>query len=291
MRFGVHFMDFNLPGGPEAIASAVAGTARAAEQAGASWFTVMDHWFQMEQFRTAHDPMLEAYTTLGFAAAVTTTVRLGTVVTGVTYRPPGLLAKTVSTLDVLSGGRAFLGIGAAWYEREHRALGVPYPPVAERFERLEEALQVALQMWGDDEGPYRGTHYELEETISVPATVSRPRPGVVVGGSGERKTLRLVARYADACNLIVPDADAARHKLEVLARHCETEGTDYDAIEKTAMGGMQDPLADVDAFLRGAQEFADAGIAHLHLRAVTPDPVTWAQRFGEEVAPRLAEVG
>jgi F420-dependent oxidoreductase-like protein len=289
MRFGIHFMDFNIPGGSSAIAPALASTAQSAEAAGASWFTVMDHYFQMEQFRTAHDPMLEAYTTLGFVAAKTERMLLGTVVTGVTYRHPGLLSKIVTTLDVLSEGRAFLGIGAAWYEREHRALGVPYPPLAERFERLEEALQIAQQMWSDDEGAFEGEHYRLAETIDVPSPVRRPP--IVIGGSGEQKTLRLVAQYADATNLIVPDADTARHKLEVLKGHCDTVGRDYDSIEKTAMAGAGDPLGDVDGALRRAEEFAAVGIEHLHFRAVTPDPAGWVRRFGDELAPRLSEIG
>jgi F420-dependent oxidoreductase-like protein len=251
----------------------------------------MDHWFQMEQFRTANDPMLEGYTTLAFAAALTERVSLGTIVTGVTYRPPGLLAKTVTTLDVLSGGRAFLGIGAAWYEREHRALGVPFPPLAERFERLEEALQIALQMFSDDEGPYDGTHYHLAETINVPAPVSTPRPRIVIGGSGERKTLRMVAQYADATNLIVPDADEARRKLDVLRRHCDDLGRDYDSIEKTVQGPRANPLDDPDGFLRIAQSYADVGIEHIHLRPITPDPAGSVLAFGETLADRLTEVG
>jgi F420-dependent oxidoreductase-like protein len=291
MRFGIHFMDFNLPGGPSTLAPALVATAEAAEAAGSSWFTVMDHYFQMEQFRTAHDPMLEAYTTLGYVAAKTERMLLGTVVTGVTYRHPGLLAKIVTTLDVLSQGRAFLGIGAAWYEREHRALGVPYPPLAERFERLEEALQIVTQMWGDDEGAFAGSHYQLAETINVPTNVRTPHPPIVIGGSGERKTLRLVARYADATNLIVPDAEAAKHKLEVLRGHCDAVGRDYDSIEKTAMGPQLNPLEHPDEVLRLAEQYAAVGIEHLHFRAVTPDPAAFVQRFGEEIAPRLLQIG
>ena len=176
MRFGFHFLDFTLPGSPASLAPAIAKTAAAAEAGGASWFTVMDHFFQMEGFQTAHDPMLEGYTTLGFVAAKTERVKLGTVVTGVTYRHPGLLAKIATTLDVLSEGRSFFGLGAAWYEREHLALGVPYPDMSERFERLEEALQIILQMWSDDEGPYNGKHYQLAETISVPQPIQKPAP-------------------------------------------------------------------------------------------------------------------
>ncbi|WP_406830184.1 LLM class F420-dependent oxidoreductase [Pedococcus sp. KACC 23699] len=291
MRFGFHFLDFSLPEGPASYAPALRSTAVAADATGASWFTVMDHYFQMEFFRTAHDPMLEAYTTLGFLAGVTERVKLGTVVTGVTYRHPGLLAKIGTTLDVLSGGRSFLGIGAAWYEREHKALGVPYPPVAERFERLEETLQIILQMWSDDEGPFEGKHYQLAETINVPPTLTRPHPPIVIGGSGEKKTLRMVAQYADATNLIVADVDELAHKLEVLRRHCDDLGRDYDSIEKTVMGPQADPLADVDTFLQLAQSYADLGVEHIHLRAMAPDPEATVTEFGERVAPRLLEIG
>jgi len=201
MRVGIHFVNFSLPGSPETLGPTLATTARIAEESGVSVFTLMDHWFQMEMMATSEDPMLEGYTSLGFLAGQTDTMTLGLLVTGVTYRHPGLLAKIVTTLDVLSGGRAQLGIGAAWYEREHRGLGVPFPPLAERFERLEETLQICLQMWSGDSGPYQGRHYQLAETICSPPPISSPRPRILVGGSGERKTLRLVARYADACNL------------------------------------------------------------------------------------------
>lgn len=291
MRFGFHFLDFNLPDGPASYAPALRSTAAAAEDVGASWFTVMDHYFQMEFFRTAHDPMLEAYATLGFLAGVTEKVKLGTVVTGVTYRHPGLLAKIGTTLDVLSGGRAFMGIGAAWYEREHKALGVPYPPLGERFERLEEALQIILQMWGEDEGAFEGRHYQLAETINEPGNLTRPHPPIVIGGSGEKKTLRLVAQYADATNLIVSGTEELAHKLDVLRRHCDDLGRDYGTIEKTVMGPQGDPLDDVDGFLRLAQEYADLGVEHIHLRAMTPDPAAAVTAFGEQVAPRLTEIG
>ncbi|MGC1512901.1 MAG: LLM class F420-dependent oxidoreductase, partial [Acidimicrobiales bacterium] len=219
MQLGIHFVNFALPGGVPSIASTLAETARIAEEGGVTTFTVMDHWFQMEQMGSAADPMLEGYTTLGFLAGQTKHMRLGLLVTGVTYRHPGLLAKIVTTLDVLSGGRAQLGIGAAWYEREHLGLGVPYPPLAERFERLEETLQICLQMWSDDDGPYQGKHHQLAETICSPRPISSPRPRILVGGGGEKKTLRLVARYADACNLF-GEAPTIARKVEVLRRHC-----------------------------------------------------------------------
>ncbi|MCS0498297.1 LLM class F420-dependent oxidoreductase [Protaetiibacter mangrovi] len=291
MRFGLHFMDFTLPGAPASIAATIARTARATEDAGGSWFTAMDHYFQMERFRTAHDEMLEGYTVLGFAAAHTSRVRLGTLVTGVTYRHPGLLAKIATTLDVLSEGRAILGVGAAWYEREHQALGVPYPPLAERFERLEETLRIALQMWDPAEvGPFDGAHYHLAETICVPAPLSSPHPPIMIGGNGEQKTLRMVAQYADIANFTVNDPDEVAHKLEVLRAHCDRLGRDYAAIEKTVQGGQLDPLGDPDGFLRRMEQLAALGVEHVQLRNVAPDPAGFIAEFGERVAPRLAEL-
>src|SRR5438477_11860928 len=219
MRVGIHFVNFTLPGAPESLGPTLAATARVAEDSGIAGFTLMDHWFQIGGLEAGGAPMLEGYTSLGFVAAHTTSIRLGLLVTGVTYRHPGLLAKIVTTLDVLSAGRAQLGIGAAWYEREHRALGVPFPPIAERFERLEKAIQICLQMWSDNNGPYIGKHYQLAETICAPAPISSPRPRLLIGGSGERKTLRLVARYADACNLFSAPVHEIAHKLDVLVRH------------------------------------------------------------------------
>jgi alkanesulfonate monooxygenase SsuD/methylene tetrahydromethanopterin reductase-like flavin-dependent oxidoreductase (luciferase family) len=198
--------------------------------------------------------------------------------------------KTATTLDVLSEGRAFFGIGAAWYEREHLALGVPFPPLKERFERLEETLQIALQMWSDDNGPYDGVHYQLAETICVPPPVQRPRPPIVIGGSGEQKTLRLVAQYADASNLMAPDAEVLAHKLEVLRGHCDALGRDYDSIEKTVQGGSVNPIADPDGFLRMAEEYAALGIGHIHLRAPAPDPAGYVRAFGDTLAERVAAI-
>ena len=219
-------------------------------------------------------------------AAVTERIKLGTVVTGVTYRHPGLLAKIVTGLDVLSKGRAFLGIGAAWYEREHLALGVPYPSLKVRFEMLEEAVQIALQMWSDDEGPYEGAHYRLAETIDVPQSVQRPHPPIVIGGAGERKTLRLVAQYADACNLIVSGPDEAAHKLEVLRRWCDELQRDYDAIEKTVQARAK-VFEDADAFVALAEQYAALGIEHLHFGGLGPDVPGTIRRFGDTLAPRI----
>src|SRR6478672_5932489 len=218
MHLDFHLWRFDWAGGPAGIGEGVTDLAQRAEAMGVRTLSVMDHFFQMEAAAPADDPMLEGYTALGFVAGRTRTLRLRTLVTGVTYRHPGLLAKTVTTLDVVSGGRAELGIGAAWYDREHLGLGVPFPPLKERFERLEEAIQICLQMWSDNNGPYRGTHYQLEETLCSPAPVSKPRPRILIGGSGERKTLRLVAQYADACNIIAAPNDIA-HKIDVVRRH------------------------------------------------------------------------
>jgi F420-dependent oxidoreductase-like protein len=289
VQLGIHFVNFSLPGGAAAIASTLAETARIAEEGGATTFTVMDHWFQMEQMSSAAEPMLEGYTSLGFLAGQTRRMHLGLLVTGVTYRHPGLLAKIVTTLDVLSGGRAQLGIGAAWYEREHRGLGVPYPPVAERFERLEETLQICLQMWSDDNGPYHGKHYQLAETICSPRPLSSPRPRILVGGGGEKKTLRLVARYADACNLFASSPDEVAHKLDVLARHCEAEDRDPATIDRTILAIMNNPAANPDEFLAAMADYAALGISTVEIMPMG-DPIAYTTQVMENVAPRLAQL-
>jgi len=290
MKLGVHFMNFTHPQGGAALRSAVADTAVAADEAGVSWFTAMDHFFQMEHFQTAHDAMLEGYSLLSFVAAKTERVKLSLLVTGVTYRYPGLLAKTVTTLDVLSGGRAMLGIGAAWYEREHLALGVPYPPLAERFERLEETLQICEQMWSDNDGPYEGKYYQLAETICVPPPLQSPRPPILIGGGGEKKTLRLVAKYADACNLFGSSVADVQHKLDVLRGHCDAEGRDYDAIEKTITGQV-DPSGDVSEFLKQMEEYAKLGVDLVVVSPQMPNPAQFVTQLGEKVIRPLAEIG
>jgi F420-dependent oxidoreductase-like protein len=289
MELGIHYANFTLPGGPEAIGPMLAATAKAAEDGGCSTFTLMDHWFQMEAFATSQDPMLEGYTALGFLAGQTSSITLALLVTGVTYRHPGLLAKIVTTLDVVSGGRAQLGIGAAWYEREHLGLGVEFPPVSERFERLEEALQICHQMWSDDDGPFEGKHYHLAETICSPRPIQKPAPKILVGGSGERKTLKLVARYADACNLFAPDPATVAHKLEVLARHCEAEGRDPATITTTILA-FGNPLDDVDGFISNMEEYGKLGVALVEVMPMGPDPAAFAAQLGERVVPRLKAV-
>jgi F420-dependent oxidoreductase-like protein len=288
MKIGLHVVSFSWPDSPASIAPTLAGLATAAEEAGVSELSFMDHWFQMESFAPATEPMLEGYTALGYMAALTETVTLGLLVTGVTYRVPGLLAKTVATLDVLSGGRAQLGIGAAWYEREHQGLGVTFPPVSERFERLEETIQICLQMWSDDDGPFKGRHYELAETICEPRPIRRPHPPVLIGGSGERKTLLLVARYAAACNLFASEPAEVAHKLEVLRRHCDDEGRDYATIRKTMLT-RSDAFTDTDAFLAEARVYKDLGIDTL-IFVPSGDPVEFTRRLGTDVTARLADL-
>lgn len=234
MKIGLQIPNFTWAGGPESLGADLATIVRTADQAGFDSISVMDHFFQIRSIGPPDREMLEGYATLAFIAAHTSRTKLMTMVTGVTYRHPGVLAKTVTTLDVVSGGRAWLGIGAAWNEQEHRGLGVPFPPLAERFERLEETIQICLRMWSDDEAPFHGRHYRLERPLNSPQSLSRPHPPILIGGGGERKTLRLVARYADACNLFM--SPQIPHKLDVLKRHCEAEGRDYGTIEKTSLG-------------------------------------------------------
>ena len=283
MELDLHVSRFDWAGGPSGIGPGVSDLARRAEAIGVRTMSFMDHYFQMDWMAPAEDPMLEGYTALGFLAGVTDRLRLRLLVTGVTYRHPGLLAKIVTTLDVLSGGRAELGIGAAWYDREHRGLGVPFPPVAERFERLEEALQICLQMWSDDDGPYNGRHYNLEATLCSPRPVSSPRPRILIGGSGERKTLRLVAQYADACNLFGGPDEVAK-KVDVLRRHCEAVDRDPNEIEVTAMYRDIPAGASVEQVVQGAEAFAKVGVSTLVTGAMGHDPGGWLEStFGPAI--------
>jgi F420-dependent oxidoreductase-like protein len=233
MKLGLQINDFTWSGGAPKIGPTLAEIAKTADDAGFDSIGVMDHFFQIRAVGPSEHEMLEAYTTLGFLAAHTNRAKLMTFVTGVHYRHPGILAKIVTTLDVISGGRAWLGIGAGWNEEESRGLGIPFPPLKERFEMLEETLEICLQMWSGNEKHFRGKHYQLERPLNSPQSLNRPHPGILIGGSGEQKTLRLVARFGDACNLW-PTPEIP-HKLEVLRGHCEAVGRDYDAIEKTAM--------------------------------------------------------
>jgi len=288
MKVALHVASFTWPDGPASIGPTLARFGPAAEDAGVSYVSLMDHFFQIPNVGEVTEPMLEGYTGLAFLAAHTSTVTLQLLVTGVTYRHPGLLAKTVTTLDVLSGGRAALGIGAAWFEREHQGLGVAFPPLGQRFEMLEEALQICLQMWSEDNGPYAGKHYQLAETLCSPMPLSQPRPPILVAGGGEKKTLRIVAQYADACNLFGGPAEVGP-KLEILRGHCDAVGRDYSTITPTVLF-MGNPLDDVDGFLGQASELAKLGVGVVDL-VPRGDLLTFTERVGKEIVPRLAELG
>jgi F420-dependent oxidoreductase-like protein len=292
LDLGIHVYAFTVPDGPAGIGPEMRRVAQAAEAAGAADLSLMDHYFQMEALHPATDPMLEGYSGLSFLAGLTESIRLGLLVTGVTYRYPGLLAKVVTTLDVLSEGRAQLGIGAAWYDREHLGLGVPFPPMAERFERLEETLQVCLQMWDpDNDGPYEGRHYQLAETLCSPAPVSRPHPSILIGGSGERKTLRMVAQYADACNLFVSTPAEASHKLDVIKRHGDEVGRDVSGIRNTFIynRGLLG-AGDIDLFVTEMADYAKAGIHGVVIMPPGDRPAAWIDEVAAPIAARLKDI-
>jgi F420-dependent oxidoreductase-like protein len=294
MKIGLQVPNFTWPGGPADIAGKLAEIARTADEAGFASLWVMDHFFQIGSrdramgLGPAEDEMLEGYSTLAYLAGLTKKVKLGTLVTGVIYRHPGILVKTVTTLDLLSGGRAYLGIGAAWNEREATGLGVPFPPVAERFQRLEETLQIAKQMWSDDNGPYTGKYYQLAETLNSPQPLSKPHPPILIGGTGEKKTLRLVAQHADACNLFARmGIDGLRAKLDVLKRHCDTVKRDYGEIEKTTLGTVHlasGQLSVSDA-IEQCRALAGLGIQQAIFNMPNVHEIIPLEIFGREIIP------
>jgi alkanesulfonate monooxygenase len=291
MELGVHISQFTFPGGPPQLADDLTNIAVESEQLGFSKLSVMDHVWQILHLGPPEAEMLEAYTTLGYLAARTEKIKLLAWVTGVVYRSPGLLAKAVTTLDVLSRGRAYLGIGAAWNEEESKGLGLFFPPMAERFERLEEALQICLQMWSNDDGPYGGKHYTLERTLNSPQALSKPHPPILIGGGGEKKTLRLVALYGDACNLFAYDPSEVEHKLDVLRQHCEQVGRDYNSIEKTVMGAM-DPGPNgenVDSMLETMRAMHELGVTHFHGTVPDVASIKPLEILAERVIPEAAK--
>jgi F420-dependent oxidoreductase-like protein len=293
MKVGLQIPYFTWAGGPAELGTKLAEITGTADAAGFDSIWVMDHYFQIPFVGPVELEMLEAYTALGFIAAHTKKATLGTMVTGVTYRHPGILVKQVTTLDVLSGGRAWLGIGAAWFDREHEGLGVPFPPLKERFQRLEDALQIAHQMWGEDNGPFEGKHYSLKETLNVPQALSKPHPRILIGGMGEKKTLRLVAKYADASNITGQvGADGLRRKYEILREHCEREGRNYDDIERTVLwimnpGTNGENAGDmVDQFGR----MAEAGAQTIIGSVGGVDNITPLEVIGRDVIPQVAKL-
>jgi F420-dependent oxidoreductase-like protein len=289
MKVGLHISDFTWPGGAPELRFRMAEIAQRAEQAGVDRISVMDHLWQIGHLGPPEHEMLEAYTALGWLAAKTERVKLLTMVTAVVYREPGLLAKALTTLDVLSGGRAILGIGAAWNAEESRGLGIPFPPLAERFERLEEAILICKQMWSDDEGPFDGKHYHLARTLNSPQVLSRPHPPILIGGSGEKKTLRLVAQYADSCNLFGADPAVAEHKLDVLRQHCADVGRDYNEIEKTAQVRF-DLGADgekVQQTIESLHALSDLGFTVAHGTLLNVSSARTFDLFAERIVPAL----
>ena len=297
MKIGLQIPNFTYPGGPPQLGPRLADIARTADEAGFYSVWVMDHFFQIGNrdrsmgLGPAEEEMLEGYSTLSYLAGVTKKATLGTLVTGVIYRHPGILIKTVTTLDVLSGGRASLGIGAGWNERESRGLGVPFPPLKERLERLEEALQIAKQMWSGNNGPFEGKHFQLAETLCSPQPLSKPHPPILIGGSGEKKTLRLVAKYADACNLFANmGTEVVRSKLDILKKHCEEVGRDYAEIEKTTLGTVHlaaDKLKAKDV-IEQCRALAGLGIQHAIFNMPNVHEIKPVETFGQEIIPVVA---
>jgi F420-dependent oxidoreductase-like protein len=291
MRVGLQIPSFTWPGGADEIGSRLADIARTADDAGFASLWVMDHFFQIPMVGPAEQEMLEGYGALSFMAAVTKRVSLGTMVTGVTYRLPGILIKAATTLDVLSGGRAYLGIGAAWFDREHAGLGVPFPPLGERFRRLEETLRIAKRMWSDEVGPFEGEYYRLAETLNVPQPVSRPHPPILIGGLGEKKTLRLVAQYGDACNLFgFVGLEVLRHKLDVLKRHCDDVGRSYDEIERTTLdtADLAPGKQTTRDIIEKCRAYAELGFQHAIFNVPAVEQLAPLEAFGKEVIPEVA---
>ena len=312
MKVGLQVPRFHWPGSPGNIGSKLAEIAGAADEAGFDSLWVMDHFYQVGQgYGEPEEPMLEGYTALAYMAAVTRNVRLGTMVTGAFYRPPGVLVKMVTTLDVLSGGRGILGIGAGWYELESRGMGVPFPySVKERMGRFEETLQIAHHMWRDDRTSFEGRYYTLEEPICSPQPISKPHPYILIGGGGEKKTLRYVARYGDACNLHLgahpklrgysersymnyrTRKERLRHKLDVLRRHCESVGRDYDEIDKSVLSPLEvSPGALTPGEVVGmCRELSEMGFNYVVFNMPNDHEITPIEVIGEEVIPEIRDM-
>ncbi|MFN8444953.1 MAG: LLM class F420-dependent oxidoreductase [Caldilineaceae bacterium] len=295
MKIGLQISRFNWDGvSPHEIGGKLAEIAHTADSVGFDSLWVMDHFFQMEmpaRHYEAQQPMMDGYTLLAYMAGHTKRATLGTMVTGVHYRQPGHLIKIVTALDVISGGRAMLGIGAGWYERESHGLGFPFPPLAERFERLEETLKLAHQMWRDDASPFQGKHYQLAEPINHPQPLSKPHPPILIGGGGEKKTLRLAAQYADACNLFAYGGpNAVQQKLDVLKAHCDEIGRDYNTIERTTLDTAMIGLGGTTAeMIDRCRQFAAIGVQQAIFNMPTDYQITPIETIGREVIPAIRE--
>lgn len=297
MRVGLQVPSFTYPGGSAHLGDQFGSIAEQAERAGFYSLWVMDHFFQIQHIGPVEDEMLEGWSALAFAAGRTNRIRLGTLVTGITYRHPGVLVKTATTLDVLSQGRAYFGVGAAWNEQEHAGLGVPFPPLAERFERLEETLRIAHQMWDGDEQPFNGDHYQLARPLNSPNSVQRPHPPIMVGGGGERKTLRLVAQYGDACNLFARlGDDTLRNKLDVLREHCAAVGRPYSEIEKTALATFNvsrdgaSGTVTPEQVVERLRELAELGFDHVIMNGGAVHDPAYFDLVGDSVLPAAEKI-
>jgi F420-dependent oxidoreductase-like protein len=291
MKIGLQIPSFTWPEGPKVLGQKLAEIAQTAENAGFASLWVMDHFFQIGGIGPVENEMLESYSALAYMAGLTKKIKLGTMVTGVIYRHPGILIKTVTTLDVLSGGRAWLGIGAAWNEQEARGLGIPFPPIRERFERLEETLQIAHLMWMGKQAPFTGKYYQLERTLNSPQALTKPHPPILIGGMGEKKTLRLVAKYADGCNLFMRSGvDTLRAKLEILKQHCLEVGRDYAEIEKTVLGTVHlapGQMSAQDVVLQ-CRTLSEIGVQHVIFNMPNVSEVKPLEIFGKEIIPAVA---
>ncbi|PJF44912.1 MAG: LLM class F420-dependent oxidoreductase [Phototrophicales bacterium] len=282
MRIGFQITKFNYPD----VHQHLAEIARMVDDGGFYSLWVMDHYFQMEIIGGPDDPMLEAYTTLGYLAGLTKYVKLGVLITGVIYRYPSFLLKQVTTLDVLSNGRAYFGIGAGWYEREARSLGFPFPSTRERFEQLEEILQIAHQLWRGDRTPYHGKHFSLPEPIFNPQPISQPHPPIMVGGEGEKKTLRMVAQYGDACNINMRSIDFVRHKFNILRQHCDTVGRDYSQIEKTLIG-VAELSNGTQKIIEACHQYAELGVSQIIFGLSDYHDLKQIEQLAEEIVPAV----
>lgn len=292
MHIGLQIPSFKAPGGTADIRPKLKEIVTTAEGAGFHSLWVMDHYYQIKGLfgETYTDPMLESYTTLGYFAGLTEKARLGVLVTGVIYRHPAVLMKMVNTLDILSGGRAYLGIGAAWYEDEAKGNGIPYPSISERFEQLEDTLKLAKALWASDETSFAGRHFSAPAITNNPRPLSSPHPRIMIGGTGPNKTLRMVAQYADACNIADWNGIENMQKaLDTLKEHCETLGRDYDSIEKTTLCTVNLSAKDtVESTVVRIQKLSEMGFTHVIFNMPDVYSITPLKTFAKEIIPAVA---
>lgn len=290
MKIGLQISKFTWPGEPDTIRDTLRDIAQTAEKGGFYSLWVMDHFFQIQYIGPPEDPMLEGYTTLGFLAGVTEKVKLGTLVAGVIYRYPALLVKTVTTLDVISGGRAYFGVGAAWNEEESNALGVRFPPLKIRFEQLEDTLLLARQMWKDNDKPFKGKQLDIPRPLNHPRPVSKPRPPILIGGGGEKKTLLYVAKYGDACNLFARMGyDELKRKIDILKDHCKTVGRTFADIEITALDNLEEGY-DPKEVIERYKKLRELGITHIMLGMRNMHEITPVEKAGQDIIPRVSSL-